>query len=72
MKSMAVIGVVVAALGTLALAYQRITYTTRKKVVNIGPIRATTRTEKTIPLPPVVGGLALAGGIALIVISNKK
>jgi hypothetical protein len=72
MKSMAIIGVVVVALVTLALAYHRIMYTTRKKVVNIGPIRATAKTEKTIPLPPVVGGLALVGGIALIVIGNKK
>ena len=72
MKSTAVIGVVLVVLGILALAYQGITYTSRKKVVDIGPIQATTKTKKTIPLPPFLGGLALAGGIALIVVGNKK
>lgn len=72
MKSTAVIGVVLVVLGILALVYQSITYTTHKKVIDIGPIQATTKAEKTIPLPPIVGGLALIGGIVLIVAGNKK
>jgi uncharacterized membrane protein len=72
MKSTTVIGVVLIVLGILALMYQGITYTTRKKVVDIGPIQATTKTDKTIPLPPLVGGLALVGGIVLIVAGNKE
>ena len=62
MKSTTVIGVVLVVLGILALVYQGI----------IGPIQTTTKTDKTIPLPPLVGGLALVGGIVLIVAGNKK
>ena len=72
MKSITIIGVVLIVLGILALAYQGITYTTRKKVVDIGPIQATKKTDKTIPLPPLVGGLALVGGIVLVVAGNKQ
>lgn len=72
MKSAVIVGVVLVALGILALVYQGITYTSRKKVVDIGPIQATTKTEKVIPLPPIVGGLALVAGIALIIAGNKK
>ncbi len=49
----------------MALVFHEITYTTHKKVIDIGPIQATTETKKTIPLPPVLGGLALVGGIVL-------
>jgi hypothetical protein len=59
MKSTSVVGVILIVLGILVLAYQGITYISRKKVIDIGPIQATTKTDKTIPLPPVVGGIAL-------------
>ena len=72
MKSTGVIGVVLVVLGVLALAHQGITYTSRKKAIDVGPLQATTKTEKTIPLPPILGALALVGGIALIVVGNKK
>jgi hypothetical protein len=58
-------------LGVLALAYQGITYTTHKKVLDVGPIQATKEEHNTIPLPPIVGGLALIGGIALVAASGK-
>ncbi len=58
-------------LGAIALAYQGVTYTTHKKVLDIGPIQATKETEKTIPLPPVLGGCALALGLGLIIFSNN-
>jgi hypothetical protein len=72
MKSSVIVGVVLVALGILALVYQGITYTSRKKVVDVGPIQATTKTEKTIPLPPTLGGLVLVAGIALIIAGNRK
>ncbi|MDP3244441.1 MAG: DUF3185 domain-containing protein [bacterium] len=58
--------------GIIAFAYQGITYTTREKVVDIGPIRMTAEKTKTFPLPPVVGGIALVDGIALLIVGNKK
>jgi hypothetical protein len=59
-------------LGVIALAYQGITYTTQKKVLDIGPIQATKTEHNTIPLPPIVGGVALIGGIALLVAGGKN
>lgn len=72
MKSATMIGIVLIVLGVVALAYQGITYTTQEKVIDIGPIEATANTEKTIPLPPVLGVLALVGGIVLVVVGAKK
>jgi hypothetical protein len=66
------IGIVLIALGVIALVYQGITYTTREKVVDLGPLKITAQKEKTIPLPPILGGLALAGGIVLVVVAARK
>jgi hypothetical protein len=68
----AVIGVVLIILGVIALAYQGITYTTRQKVLEVGPITATKETKHTVPLPPVLGGLALAAGVVLLVVGAKR
>ncbi len=73
MKSPAVIvGIALIALGVIAFAYQGVTYTTREKVLEVGPITATKETKKTIPLPPVLGGLAVAGGVLLLVVSARR
>jgi uncharacterized membrane protein len=66
------IGIVLIALGLIALVYQGFTYTTREKVVDLGPLKITAQKEKTIPLPPILGGLALAGGIVLVVTATRK
>jgi len=72
MKPIVLIGIALIVLGIIALAYHEITYTTREKVLQIGPLEATQKTEKTIPLPPIVGGAALAGGIVLVFIGARK
>jgi hypothetical protein len=72
MKPIMIVGIVLVVLGALALAYQGITYTHQEDVINVGPIHATKDSQERIPLPPVLGGLALAGGIALLVIGAKK
>ncbi|MDP1918661.1 MAG: hypothetical protein Q8L14_20600 [Myxococcales bacterium] len=72
MKPNNILAIVLIALGIAAFAYQGITYTTREKVVDLGPIQVTADKTKTIPLPPIVGVLALAGGIVLLVLGNKK
>jgi hypothetical protein len=66
------IGIALIALGLIALVYQGITYTTREKVVDLGPLKITAEKEKTIPLPPILGGLALAGGIVLVLAAARK
>lgn len=72
MKPITLLGILLILLGAVALAYQGISYTTREKVLDIGPIEATKETTKTIPMPPIVGALALAGGIALVLVGSKK
>jgi hypothetical protein len=67
-----VIAIILIAIGVVSLAYQGITYTTREKVLEVGPIKATAEKEKTIPLPPILGGLALAGGVALLVVGARR
>jgi len=72
MKPFAWAGIVLIVLGSLALAFQGINYTRQKNVVDLGSIHVTTETQERIPLPPVLGGLALVGGVALLVIGARK
>jgi uncharacterized membrane protein len=72
MKSSTILGIMLIILGIFALAYQGITYTKREKVVDLGPLHATKDTTKTIPLPPILGGLALVGGIVLVAVGSRK
>ena len=72
MRSAVLVGVLLIVLGVLALAYQGITYTTREKLFDIGPIQAEKKTEKTVPLPPVLGALALAGGVVLVLVGSRR
>ena len=59
-------------LGVFALAYGGISYTREKKVIDLGPIEATTKTRETIPLPPILGIAAIAGGTLLLVVTSRK
>jgi hypothetical protein len=67
-----IVAFVLIAIGVVSLAYQGITYTTREKVLEVGPIKATAEKEKTIPLPPILGGLALAGGVVLLAVGARR
>ena len=72
MKANTILAIILIALGVLAFAYQGITYTTSEKVVDIGPLEISADKTRTLPLPPIVGAFALAGGIVLLVVSRKK
>jgi hypothetical protein len=72
MKTNSLIGIILIVIGIIAFAYQGITYTTREKVVDLGPIQVSADKTRTIPLPPIVGGIALVGGIVLLVMGSKK
>jgi len=72
MKPISLIGIVLVVLGALALAYQGISYTRQEKVLDVGPIHATAETQERIPLPPILGGLVLVGGVALLIIGAKR
>jgi len=71
-KPVTLVGVVLIILGVLALAYQGITYTTREKVVDLGPLKITKDKEKTVFLPPILGALALVGGVVLVVVGSRQ
>jgi len=71
MKTGTVLGIILIVLGALSFAYQGITYTTHKKVLDIGPIQATAEKHKTIPLPPILGGVALLAGLVLVFADSK-
>jgi hypothetical protein len=71
MKSTSVAGILLVVLGALALAYQGITYTRRQKILDIGPFHATQDTQERIPLSPILGGLALVAGIALLLVGAR-
>jgi drug/metabolite transporter (DMT)-like permease len=65
------LGVILIVLGVLALVYQGFTYTTQKKVLDVGPIQATKQEHHTVPLPPILGALALIGGVVILVSDRK-
>lgn len=72
MKSITLIGILLVILGVVALAYQGFTYTHQEKVLDVGPIHATVEKHDRIPLPPILGGLVLAGGVALLIVGARK
>jgi hypothetical protein len=69
---MKVFGIVLIVIGLAALAYQGFTYTSREKILDIGPLHATAEREKTVPLPPIVGGIAVASGVVLLIVGAGK
>jgi uncharacterized membrane protein YidH (DUF202 family) len=72
MKPAGIIGVILIVIGIIALAYGGFSYTTREKVIDAGPLQVSADREKTIPFPPILGGICLVGGIILVLAGNKK
>jgi hypothetical protein len=74
MKPIIWVGIILIVLGGLMLAYQGINYTRDKNVLDVGSLHVTAETQQRIPLPPVFGGLAIIGGVVLLVMgaSNKS
>jgi hypothetical protein len=72
MRTTTLLAIILIALGVVAFGYQGITYTTQEKVVDLGPLQMTAEKTKTFPLPPIVGAIALVGGIVLLVMGGKK
>lgn len=72
MKQLSLLGILLVVLGALALAYQGITYTHRERVFDVGPIHATKDSQEHVPLPPILGGTALVGGVALLIVGARQ
>lgn len=71
MKTNTILGIILIVIGIIALAYQGLSYTTTEKAIDLGPIQVTAEKKHTLPLPPIVGGIALVGGILLLLKGNK-
>jgi hypothetical protein len=71
MKPKTILASILIVLGIVAFVYQGIDYTTRGKDVNIGPLHMTTEHEHHIPLPPIIGAIALVGGFALLLVDKR-
>lgn len=71
MKSATLIGILLIILGIGALAYQGFSYQKEEKVLDLGPIEATKETTETIPIPPILGVIAVIGGVAIIAASSR-
>jgi hypothetical protein len=65
------LGIILIVLGVVGLAWGGLTYTTREKVLDVGPIHATRDVTHDFPLFPVAGGLALIGGVLLLAARRK-
>ncbi len=72
MKTYTIAAIILITIGIVAFAYQGISYTTREKVIDIGPIQMSADRTRTLPLSPIVGAIALVGGIALLVMSKRN
>lgn len=72
MNPKTILAVILIIVSVLVFAYQGITYTTREKVVDLGPLQMTAEKTKTFPLPPILGSFALVGGIVLLVVGKRK
>lgn len=67
-----VVGVLLIVVGLISLLLGGFRWTERKTVIDVGPLKATADEHKTLPIPPVVGGLLLVGGIALLVVPARR
>jgi uncharacterized membrane protein len=72
MKPAGIVGIILIIVGVISLAYGGFTYTKREKVLHLGPIQATAEKQKTIPFPPVLGGICLVGEIVLVIVGSRK
>lgn len=72
MKPPAIAGLLLIVLGIVAFVYQGFSYTTTEKAIDLGALQVTTEKIHTVPLPPLVGAIALIGGIVLLVASTRK
>ena len=72
MKPAGILGIILIAIGIIALAYGGFSYTKREKVIDAGPLQVSADREKTVPFPPILGALCLVGGIVLVLVGNKS
>jgi LPXTG-motif cell wall-anchored protein len=69
---MRILGIILIVAGVIGLAYGGFSYTRRRDTVQLGPLSATITQRESVPIPPILGGIALIGGIALLFLGKRK
>lgn len=69
---MRIVALVLIVVGVLALVYEGFTYTKRRDTVQVGPVGITAEQKQTVPVPPIVGVVAIVAGLGLLFVSRKK
>jgi hypothetical protein len=69
---MRILGIILIVAGALGLLYGGFSYTRRRDTVRLGPLSATVEQKESVPIPPILGGIAVIGGIALLLIGGRK
>ena len=72
MKPGTIIGIILIVLGVVGFALGGFSFTEKEKVLDVGPIEATAEDKETVPIPPILAGLALVGGVVLVVASARR
>jgi hypothetical protein len=72
MTAARIVGIVLIILGLVGILWGGFSWTQEKTVVDVGPFKATTQEHKTIPFPPVAGGIALVAGVVLLVLPGRR
>lgn len=66
-----IVGLVLVIIGLVSLLWGGISWTREKTIVDIGPIQARSQERETIPLPPILGGVALICGALLLFVPSR-
>ena len=71
MRAATIAGVILTTIGVLALLFGGFSYTSREKILDVGPLEATRETRETLPISPVIGGLIVVCGVALLIVGAR-
>lgn len=71
-KTRQIVGILLVVVGLVSLVWGGISWTREETILDLGPLQATTRERESIPMPPIIGGLLLAGGVVLLLVKPKK
>jgi hypothetical protein len=72
MRPAAIVGVILIVIGIAGLAFGGFSFTRKEKVIDLGPIQATADKKESLPVPPILGALAIVGGVVLLATSGRR